>query len=304
MSKSTFNTVVFSRKNTYNNPDEGSSLASVIHRADRNGKQATALSKPGATNSAQAKGLSKLFNNLCNCLGLAEQHKAQQQQHMPPASPQPIQPHVLRPLVPPSSQADVARMEERTDGHLGPIHVNDYGKKCLVLDLDETLVHSSFRPTSQADYIIPVEIEGTIHNVYVAKRPGVDEFLRVLAEHYEIVVYTASLSKYADPLLDQLDVHRVIRHRLFREHCVRHEGSYVKDLSTLNRDLSQTIIIDNSAMSYIFHPQNAIGCTSFIDDMSDRELVSIQKFLLSIMKEPDVRDHLYRWSPDSAHLVG
>lgn len=28
----------------------------------------------------------------------------------------------------------------------------------------------------------------------------------------------------------------------------------MKDLSTLNRDISQTIIVDNSPMSYIFHP--------------------------------------------------
>ena len=75
---------------------------------------------------------------------------------------------------------------------------------CLVLDLDETLVHSSFKPTQKPDYIIPVEIDGTIHKVYVCKRPGVDEFMRRMGEVFEIVVYTASLSKYADPLLDQV----------------------------------------------------------------------------------------------------
>ncbi len=45
--------------------------------------------------------------------------------------------------------------------------------KCLVLDLDETLVHSSFKP----DFIIPVEIDRVAHHVYVLKRPYVDEFL-------------------------------------------------------------------------------------------------------------------------------
>jgi TFIIF-interacting CTD phosphatase-like protein len=49
-------------------------------------------------------------------------------------------------------------------------------------------------------------------------------------------------------------------------------GHYVKDLSLLNRDLSQTIIVDNSPMSYIFHPENAIDCGSFIDDLGDIEL--------------------------------
>ncbi|RHY31927.1 hypothetical protein DYB32_003032, partial [Aphanomyces invadans] len=198
---------------------------------------------------------------------------------------------------------------------MGTKFPGDEGKKCLVLDLDETLVHSSFKPILNPDYVIPVEIEGHVHQVYVAKRPGVDEFMRKMAEFYEIVVYTASLSKvrctafstticnawygdqYADPLLDQLDTHKVIRFRLFREHCVHYEGSYVKDLSLIDRDITQSIIIDNSPMSYLFHPRNAIGCSSFIDDMDDRELDSITNFLTEIRAVDDVRNHCHKWSP-------
>uniref|UniRef100_A0A672S9P0 Mitochondrial import inner membrane translocase subunit TIM50 n=1 Tax=Sinocyclocheilus grahami TaxID=75366 RepID=A0A672S9P0_SINGR len=39
----------------------------------------------------------------------------------------------------------------------------DQGKICVIIDLDETLVHSSFKPISNADFIVPVEIEGTTH---------------------------------------------------------------------------------------------------------------------------------------------
>ena len=52
----------------------------------------------------------------------------------------------------------------------------------------------------------------------------------------------------------------------------------MKDLALLNRDLSQTIIIDNSPMSYIFHPENAIDCGSFIDDLSDIEMWQVRSF--------------------------
>ena len=86
-------------------------------------------------------------------------------------------------------------------------------------------MYRSFQPVDCANYIIPVTIEGVVHNVFVIKRPGVDEFMRRVGEHYEVVVYTASLSKYADPLLDELDIHRVIKKRLFRENCVFHEGN-------------------------------------------------------------------------------
>ncbi len=51
--------------------------------------------------------------------------------------------------------------------------------------------------------------------------------------------------QYADPVLDILDIHQVVRHRLFRESCYNHRGNYVKDLSQLGRDFADTIIIDN-----------------------------------------------------------
>lgn len=183
---------------------------------------------------------------------------------------------------------------------LAPLHPDDKGKKCLVLDLDETLVHSSFRAVPGADFVIPVQIEDVVHFVYVAKRPGVDRFLVEMAKYYEIVIYTASLNKYADPLLDLLDPNRVIRARLFRESCVFYEGNYVKDLSVLDRDLAHSIIVDNSPSSYIFHPENAIDCSSFIDDPMDMELDQIGNFLKGVKDVKDVRHvcRLWRSWPD------
>jgi hypothetical protein len=41
---------------------------------------------------------------------------------------------------------------------LPSLHHDDHGKKCLVLDLDETLVHSSFRAVPRSDFVIPVQV--------------------------------------------------------------------------------------------------------------------------------------------------
>ena len=54
---------------------------------------------------------------------------------------------------------------------------------------------SDLQSIQQADYVVPVEIEYHWHNVYVIKRPGVDNFLKKMGEIYEVVVFTASLSK-------------------------------------------------------------------------------------------------------------
>lgn len=316
-----FQTVVFSRKNTSHGPDDirkaakGSPakakqladltpnpLASIVHQADRSGKQATALTT--ATNRAATASTPRavrerstgaetaggppqgsfrnLFANIWSALGISEQQAAAQK--VSGSSPSK------------AKAASSRHVVELRKSVLPPLGVQDAGKKCLVLDLDETLVHSSFKPTVSPDYVIPVEIEGTVHQVYVCKRPGAEEFLIEMAKHYEVVIYTASLSKYADPLLDRLDPTHVIRYRLFREHCVQYEGNYVKDLSLLDRDIAQTIIIDNSPMSYLFHPRNAIGCSSFIDDLSDRELDSIARFLTDIRATDDVRSQLHAWT--------
>ncbi|XP_031441685.1 carboxy-terminal domain RNA polymerase II polypeptide A small phosphatase 1 isoform X2 [Clupea harengus] len=171
---------------------------------------------------------------------------------------------------------------------LPQIKSKDAGKICVVIDLDETLVHSSFKPVNNADFIIPVEIDGTVHQVYVLKRPHVDEFLKRMGELFECVLFTASLAKYADPVSDLLDKWGAFRSRLFRESCVFHRGNYVKDLSRLGRDLNKVIIIDNSPASYIFHPDNAVPVASWFDDMSDTELLDLLPFFERLSKVDDV----------------
>lgn len=201
-------------------------------------------------------------------------------------------------------EEEVSDSGEDPKGYLGP---NTSGKKrCLVLDLDETLVHSSFKPPAigdpDPDFIVPVVIDGITHKVYVLKRPFADEFLRETAKHWELVIFTASLSKYADPLLDMLDKERVITDRLFREHCVLYRGTYVKDLSKVGRKLKNQVFIDNAPKSYLFQPTNAVPITSWFDDMNDTELKDIIPVLnTTLLEVDDVRSVLdannksFRW---------
>ena len=63
--------------------------------------------------------------------------------------------------------------------------ITSLGRKCLVLDLDETLVHSSFHEVDRYDFKLTIEIEKRKHTLYVAKRPYVDEFLKTMSQTYE-----------------------------------------------------------------------------------------------------------------------
>ena len=91
-------------------------------------------------------------------------------------------------------------------------------KKILVLDLDETLVHSSSRGSRYHDHVIEVLIEKHVCLYYVYKRPHVDYFLKKVSEWYKVVIFTASLPEYADPVIDWLDSRLcVISKRFFRD---------------------------------------------------------------------------------------
>ncbi|PWA25137.1 hypothetical protein CCH79_00005097 [Gambusia affinis] len=114
----------------------------------------------------------------------------------PPATNSTLPPPVEENGSPPKcDQVEVIPVPSPPAKYLLPeMKISDYGRKCVVIDLDETLVHSSFKPISNADFIVPVEIDGTVHQVYVLKRPHVDEFLQKMGELFECVLFTASFN--------------------------------------------------------------------------------------------------------------
>jgi len=172
---------------------------------------------------------------------------------------------------------------------LGPQPSRKQGWKTLILDLDETLVHSQFKYIDTADITLPIEIEGQINTIFVQVRPYVQEFLRRMNEKYEIVVFTASLSKYAEPLMVKLDPQGFCKYKLFREHCTLHKNAYVKDLKRLGRSMKDVIIVDNSPIAYLFQPENALPAVSWYDDRSDKELLRLANILDRLVYEDDVR---------------
>jgi len=66
----------------------------------------------------------------------------------------------------------------------------------------------------------------------------------------------------------------------------------VKDLSRIDRQLKDCIIIDNSPTSYLFHPENALPTESWYDDMNCTELYQFIPILEALSKVDDVTYHL------------
>jgi Dullard-like phosphatase family protein len=165
---------------------------------------------------------------------------------------------------------------------------NGNAKKTLVLDLDETLVHSCLDFVSNHDLKISVSLDGSVVDIFVLLRPGVIEFIEKTAEIFEVVVFTASLKAYADPVIDFIDKGKKVAGRLFRTECEVREGNYIKNLSSLGRDLRKVVIVDNSPTSYLLHPDNGISISSWFGDKSDKSLSEIFSLLQQLSKAEDV----------------
>ncbi|KAH3732828.1 NLI interacting factor [Pelomyxa schiedti] len=160
----------------------------------------------------------------------------------------------------------------------------------LVLDLDETLVHCGVEKIDNPDLTFTVSCCGQDLEMYCKKRPFVDTFLAEVSTLFEVVVFTASQSDYASKLVEALDPKKeLIAHCIHRDGCVFVEGNYLKDLTVLGRDLSKTIIVDNSPHVFGYQMNNGIPIVSFTDSSEDNELEKLLPVLHQLAVTEDVR---------------
>ncbi|XP_076306464.1 CTD nuclear envelope phosphatase 1A-like isoform X2 [Tachypleus tridentatus] len=137
-------------------------------------------------------------------------------------------------------------------------------RKTMVLDLDETLIHSQHdgvirnmvKPGTPPDFVLKVTIDRHPVRFFVHKRPHVDFFLDI--------------------------------------HCTLDYGSYTKDLSAITDDLSSIFILDNSPGAYRAYPDNAIPIKSWFSDPTDTALLNLLPFLDALRFTSDVRSVLSR----------
>ena len=134
-------------------------------------------------------------------------------------------------------------------------------KFCLVLDIDETISH-----TLKLNY-----------GGYFLLRPGAKSFLEEVCKYYEIIIFTSSPKKYADKILDKIDINgNIISHRLYKNHVLYENGKTIKNLNLIGRDLTKTIFIDNLRSNAKYNLDNLCPITTWKSDMFDNRLIKLK----------------------------
>ena len=172
-------------------------------------------------------------------------------------------------------------------------------KKLLIIDIDETLVHSdldfSFKSKiKNYDAILHFNSDEEKNiPIPLIIRPGTKKFLDYAVKEFDLVVFTASDQQYADTIIDYIEKDKkYFKMRLYRNHCLFIEpGLYVKDLRIFSgiKKMEDIIILDNSLFSFANQLNNGILITSFFSDMNDTFLENVKCYLDYIKNENDIR---------------
>jgi len=161
------------------------------------------------------------------------------------------------------------------------------GRKLLVLDLDETLIHGN-PEAEEGDFLAA--------GIPVIVRPGARKFLAQMAKIFDLAVWTSATEDYASDIVKTLFPSPPM-FLWCRERCVRRinpetrELEFIKDLKKLRRlgwDLANVLVVDDSPEKLARNYGNLVRLPPFTGGQDDI-LEPLASFLEELYAKPDVR---------------
>ena len=152
----------------------------------------------------------------------------------------------------------------------------------LVLDLDETLIHykTDFSKTW----------ENPKKNMLIL-RPDLIYFLKEMKKIYELVLFSYATYDYIEKILKIIESkEKFFEYILDRRHITYENGSYIKNLSLIGRDLKNVIIIDDKPQAFKMNKENGIFIKPFYGDCFNNKniLKNLTNILKDIRKDVDI----------------
>ena len=158
-------------------------------------------------------------------------------------------------------------ISNKSDNVNAPFIKKKMAKKfCLVIDLDETLIHNIILPFGN----------------YFFVRPGVFELMEKIRDNYEIIIFTAGKKNYAYNIIDKIDYKNYVDYILYKKHIIYEEGNSVKKLDLIGRDLNKIIYVDNLEKNAKYNKKNLYLIPSWYNNIFDNELFKLKDKLIKI----------------------
>lgn len=177
--------------------------------------------------------------------------------------------------------------------------------KVVVLDLDETLIHSkpgNIKKTTRLT-IHKVDIEGETWSVI--ERPHLQDFLRFIHQYFDlIVIWSAGTYEYVHEICKRIISYYDECVIYTRDDCVSKNNTYIKPLTILEKNeyilkpimnLNTMIVIDNLEDTFVENVSSAIHIPNFeptveqLNTVQDVALLKIMGFF-SEMDRNEVKD--------------
>lgn len=159
-------------------------------------------------------------------------------------------------------------------------------KYTLILDLDGTVITLG----NENCYSFKFALDGEI--IYIKIRPYLEYLFESIKEHYQIIVFTAAVSKYANYIVDHIDNKcEYICAVLTRQSCyITKNNIVIKDLRVITGiDLDNTVIVDNSVTSFALQLDNGIPILTYDFNVFDMELKYLAMYLELLAKFGDIK---------------
>jgi RNA polymerase II subunit A small phosphatase-like protein len=174
-------------------------------------------------------------------------------------------------------------------------------KRLIVLDLDETLIHTESVPEEWAKHLdYDFKFKGIGESLfYTKKRSFLDEFLDFSFKNFDVAIWTAAGKDYAKNIIKGIGLEeRDLSFLYTQENCtIRLNLDFsnyygIKDLKKVKKygySLEQTLIIDDVRETAVNNYGNLILIKEFTGDSDDTELLKLINYLEKIKDEPNYR---------------
>jgi RNA polymerase II subunit A small phosphatase-like protein len=132
-----------------------------------------------------------------------------------------------------------------------PLSLSSDERKTVVLDLDETLIHTTVHRSS-----LLVDLFRLLDGSYLEMGPGLRSFMNHAIENVEMFIYTFAKRSSAERIIRIIAPLLPFDRALFRDSCCVQNDRVYKDLEMLGRNLKNVVLIDDNPEIWEFYPKN------------------------------------------------